>query len=66
MEANRNVTNQEANKQIGFSHILWPPIVVVLKKYGTNFDDVNYLQIAYQSPKVLSPYEKLAKSNLWT
>jgi hypothetical protein len=41
------------------------PIMVVVYKYGANFDVVHYLWTAYQSPWVINPYEKLDRSNLW-
>ncbi len=40
--------------------------MAIVQKYGANFDVVHYLWTTYQSPRVPSSYEKLAKSSLWT
>jgi hypothetical protein len=45
---------------------LWPPIVVVVQKYGTSSNVVHYLRTTYRSPRVPSPYKKLAKNSLWS
>ncbi len=44
-----------------FQPHLWPPIIVAIQKYDANSNVMHYLQTTYQSPRIPSPYEKLAK-----
>jgi hypothetical protein len=67
----RIAKNQDRSKQIHqeskgqytnwFQPHLCPPIIVAIQKYNANSNVMHYLQIVYQSPKIPSPYKKLAK-----
>jgi hypothetical protein len=49
-----------------FQPHIWPPIIVSIQKYDANSNAMHYLQTTYQSPRIPSPYKKLAKNSLWT
>jgi len=44
---------------------LWPQILVVVKRYGNNKFVFTFLQIAYKSLGVPSPYVELSKGTIW-
>ena len=49
-----------------FQPHLWPPIIEVVKNYGNNMQALRYLQTAFRSPGVLSPYKSFSCGFLWT
>jgi hypothetical protein len=48
-----------------FQPHLWPQILAIVKKYGNNKIAFTFLQNAYKSPWLPSPYAKLTKSTMW-
>jgi hypothetical protein len=61
-----NINKKKSKVHYWFHPHLWPPILVVVQKYGANSNVVHYLQTTYQSQRVPSPYKKLSINSLWS